>query len=735
MALVEQALRVAEKYPVFPTNDKMPAWSNKELGVAKGFGGYKIATQDPEEVTRLFSHPRAKEIAVPMGEMSLLLCVDVDLYKHPDLEQWVKDNEKYLDKTLTHSTRSGGLHIFFKHPGDNIRFPATLRVGVDMKAAGNGYVCFPPTEGYTALNKLKPRSFPMDLLKEAMQAKGGTGSTTQATGTFNTSTDEELIDAIQSADDLYPALRTLSYRLPIKGMGAKDFLDTYQQVTVLRDIMKTSVAAQPGHPRHEDWKDRYDKIGDLVESANEKHDRPEMDPEAAKLLAETKSFVDTQKMIAAGSRPIGPQRETTPEDIEERVAALNEQLEAELDLELQPHFETMSAKSLRDETLPPIEWVVPHVIPKQGTVSIGGTSNVGKTRFLAAFAVLGASGDLPLLGLPGAPPFSSLWLANEERVDDIKRRIKATVLQHGLKQSRDISVRGKDAGMLRLVAVNESGNPEIEEDNVALLVAEARRIQAAVIYFDPYVTLSDLMDENSATSAAVLTKAFILIASLTGAAVIHVHHTPKDRSADMDWYRGDSGAWRGSGAIYSALDCGYTLSHWMPKGKDNRKAWKENYIDQQLSRWIVLDTGKIREGKPLDPVIYELVGQDMEPGEGWQIGVCRLAEEHEANNCLIDAAVDVVAADEIARALYNTMGPGSYAPQQAHKKMKGHQHWSYPSDKLQARSIDALYVLLEDPIVIDGHDVQLVFNEHKPTKGRWTFVIQLAQSDTDEVSE
>lgn len=152
ISLVDQALEVAKQYPVFPTDQKRPCWSNKELGVEKGMGGFKIATQDPEEVRRLFSHPRASEIAVPMGEHSGLICVDVDLYKFPDLKQWVEDNWHHLSGALCHRTRSGGLHFIFQHPGANIHLPATLRLGVDLKADGKGYICWPPTKGYEEID-------------------------------------------------------------------------------------------------------------------------------------------------------------------------------------------------------------------------------------------------------------------------------------------------------------------------------------------------------------------------------------------------------------------------------------------------------------------------------------------------------------------------------------------------------------------------------------------------------
>ena len=279
--------------------------------------------------------------------------------------------------------------------------------------------------------------------------------------------------------------------------------------------------------------------------------------------------------------------------------------------------------------------------------------------------------------------------------------------------------------MLRLVGVNSAGLPEIDEDNVAAIVAEARRITAGAIIFDPYVTLSDAMDENSATSASIITKALILIVTLTSAAALHAHHTPKDRSKANDWYRGDSGAWRGSGAIYSALDCGYTLSHWMPKGKDARKSWQENYLDKDLSRWLVLDTGKIREGKALAPIHYELVGQPMADGEGDEVGVCRLTTEHEANNVLLTDAVDVIAADELAQAIFNMVGPGTHSPQTVHRRMKGMKEWgAYGSGtRLQMRLYPAIYNLLGEPVPVAGGTVQFIKKEPRRRDSPWLFEV------------
>ena len=720
--LLDAALELAAKgIPSFPTNDKRPSWSNKELGVAKGEGGFKAASTDPNRLKELFSHPRATELSVPMGATSGLMAIDVDLYKYPELEQWVADNDAYFANTLTHTTRSGGLHFFFEHPGDNIRFPATLREGVDVKAVGNGFVCFPPTENYRALNKLTPKPFPMELLKEAMLAKGGTGSVTTGSA-YKEASDEELVKAIQTAADLYPALRTLSYRMPMRTFDDGSSLTEAQQIDILENIMRTSDAQHEAHARHADWQDRFDKITDLVQSANEKHRRPVMSEEAAAMLAEEESFIDTGKMIAA-TRPIGPQRETSTSDIEDRIKDIPDTT-----------FVTVCAESLAAQTLPPIEWVIPGMIPLAGTVSLGGTSNVGKTRWLAALAALGAASMLPLMGLPEAPAFAVLWVANEERVDDIKRRLKAVMRQHDIKVSETISIRGKDGGMMRLIGVNETGQPEIDEENVARIVLEARAIGAKIIFFDPYVTLSDAMDENSATSAAMLTKVFLLITALTGAAVLHAHHTPKDRSKDNDWYRGDAGAWRGSGAIYSALDCGYTLSHWMPKVKAQRKAWKDHYISDKLSRWIVLDTGKIREGEALPSIVYELVGQEMAVGEGRPIGVCALTSEHVTNNVLLNANIKVFAASGLAKEMLDQLGAGKHtALKIIHESMKGVQGWP-EGERLQGRDLEGLCSgIFTEQVVMADEDYGVIFQRKasKGTAAKWTIVIEKMEQEVE----
>ena len=719
--IVKAALAVAKKYPVFPTIKKMPCWSNSELGVGKGEGGYKIATQDPVRIQKLFSHLRAAEVAVPMGKSSGLMCIDVDVYKDPKLNDWVEENYIFFKDTLCHRTRSGGLHFIFKHPGDTIKFPATLRAGVDIKAVGTGYICFPPTEGYTVFHNQKPQDFPMDLLKEAMIAKGGTGSTKLGSA-YNDATDEELMERIQDASDLYPALRSLSYRLPSRRMENGYRMTEAEMVTVLENLMDTSVAADPAHSRYNDWVDRREKIPHLVETSMEKErGGVVLTDEDIEMMTQGKAFIETQRMIASASRPIGPQLELTTEQIEKRITEMGTEDKRKQGSSNTDAPVKLDVKGLRKRTIKPLEWIIENMIPVQSTNSLAGQSNVGKTRFVASLVTGLAVGDTARMGLPQCNgPISTLWIANEEALLDISRRVKAVALQHDDKDSADIFVRGKDKGMLRLVGINEAGQPEQIEGAVASLVKWIREAGVKLLILDPYNTLSD-GDENSAASTGLTTKAMLKVIEMTGCAVIHCHHTPKDRSKDVDWVRGDQTAWRGSSQIYSSLDCGYTLSNWMPKNAEARKAWKKAYLEEDLSKWVVLDVGKIREGEGFPPVVYQLVGQEMDEGEGRDIGVCRLATQAEAENALLHSNADKMEASMLGTDLIDKLGYGKHTSMTAIAKAMG-DHTLLPNIT-KADGKQKMFKMFEETVACENGYVTMIDTSTKE-KQTWALILQ-----------
>ena len=391
--LVQAALDIGAVYPVFPTRNKKPAISNKELKLKRGDGGFKIATQDRDKIIEYFSHKNAEDISVPMGPMSGLLCIDLDLYKGDHVVAWWEDNKHWLENTLCHKSKNGGLHYFFEWP-DGIRFPSTLAAGVDVKGHG-GFVVFPPSGGYEILANKKVQSFPISVLKDAMIAKGGTGNNIVYLDGYNTQTDQELILSIQSAKEIYPALRSLAFRMPSRRQENGHYLSLEEMRTILERIMDTSVAQKAGHPRHEDWVDRREKITGLIESAiiKERGGDIRLSQIEIDAISQGEAFIEK--------------------------------------------FARTNVGELVTIKLDPIKWVVPQMLPEMATVSLAGMSNVGKTRWIAALVVSLSVGDTRRIGLPKiSEKFSSVWIANEERTDDICRRLKAVALQHGDKKEQ-----------------------------------------------------------------------------------------------------------------------------------------------------------------------------------------------------------------------------------------------------------------------------------------------------------
>jgi hypothetical protein len=142
----------------------------------------------------------------------------------------------------------------------------------------------------------------------------------------------------------------------------------------------------------------------------------------------------------------------------------------------------------------------------------------------------------------------------------------------------------------------------------------------------------------------------------------------------------------------------------MPKNSESKKAWKKNFIDDDLGRWVVLDTGKIREGKPMDSIIYELVGEDMP--EGFEIGVCRLASEVEAENALVQSSADAIKASELADDLISALGFGRHSSMaKVASAMEGHP---LMPDATQSRGRSKLVEMYTETISCAGGYVTML---------------------------
>ena len=174
--LTEAALKLAgQGLPVFPCKqDKTPLIS----------GGFKGATTDPDTIRRVFSMPASKFVAVPTGEVSGIVVVDLDVHGETNAGAWYEANAERLPETRCHDTPTGGRHLLFKAPDADIRNSAG-RVGTGVDIRGNGgYFIVPPSPGYAVASDVELAEMPEWLVEDclARKAKPSTTGTAATTG-------------------------------------------------------------------------------------------------------------------------------------------------------------------------------------------------------------------------------------------------------------------------------------------------------------------------------------------------------------------------------------------------------------------------------------------------------------------------------------------------------------------------------------------------------------------------
>jgi Bifunctional DNA primase/polymerase, N-terminal len=124
-------------YPAFPCIKSDNPSEDKAPACPRGFH----AACRGAELERLWSRYPGGRIGVPTGPASGLAVLDVDPGKGGD--EWWNANRSRLPATRMHRTRSGGIHVLFKHR-DGLRCSASkIAPGIDVRAEG-GYIVWHP---------------------------------------------------------------------------------------------------------------------------------------------------------------------------------------------------------------------------------------------------------------------------------------------------------------------------------------------------------------------------------------------------------------------------------------------------------------------------------------------------------------------------------------------------------------------------------------------------------------
>jgi hypothetical protein len=169
---------------------------------------------------------------------------------------------------------------------------------------------------------------------------------------------------------------------------------------------------------------------------------------------------------------------------------------------------------------------------RQFVSTTAAPTKVGKTSLLIAEALAMASGK-PLLGVKVEKPLR-VWLWNgEDPIDELRRRVAATMLQHGLTKADLIDERGRsrlfvDSGRDMEIVLANSGRDgtKIAEPVEAAVMASIRANEIDVLSVDPFVS-SHRVPENDNGGIDMVAKRWARIADRTGSAIELVHHVRK----------------------------------------------------------------------------------------------------------------------------------------------------------------------------------------------------------------
>ena len=571
--MIKEALAVARKYAVFPVgSNKVPCWSKEDL-VSIGFlkagekAGYHASTKHPDTIRKLFKHGGAVAIGVPCRPNGIVV-VDVDLYKD-GVDVWLEENKHWLEGTLTHSTPGGGLHFIFEDPGG--RLPGALAPGVELKV--NGFINWPGAAGYEVKMKATILPFPPELLHK----KGNGASRPTSAGQGEAVSTQELERRVKTGEELYPALRALSWR-----WAQEDNPADYIQGALMA-LMHESDASSVSHDRHEDWKQRYEKLGDLASSAVEKAHAPELDEET---ISKWGKLSEEQPLFKAEApAPARPAPDLwNPE--------------------------------MQVGDLKPREWTLGTIIPSGQLTVLSAMGGTGKSMLSMIMATSITTGQ-DLLGK--VPLRHAVWLINnEDERDELDRRLVGIRDHFDLKGAGPLDtyltgapVTG-DAEFFELGAMVD-GEVVINRDAIDYLERGIVSRELGLLCLDPFITLIRGAAINDNNAVYAIARELRKLAQRTGCAILIIHHNRKGSTdgSNAENMMGAASLGNAARSVLMASPINKKLLVEMGLGKEAQ--------EEAVLKYFSLTNAKQNRSRKTAAVWFEMMSHDL--GNGDQVGI------------------------------------------------------------------------------------------------------------------
>jgi hypothetical protein len=140
-----------------------PVWGNKKPAANDWLNA---ASPDEASIRRRWGVAPAPLVGAVTGEASGFDLLDLDL-KHADAVRWWRANETRIPRAPTYRSRSGGLHLHFKHAAGLRCSMSRIARGIDVKADG-GYAIIWFAAGTECLDYAPLPDWPPWLLRQLL---------------------------------------------------------------------------------------------------------------------------------------------------------------------------------------------------------------------------------------------------------------------------------------------------------------------------------------------------------------------------------------------------------------------------------------------------------------------------------------------------------------------------------------------------------------------------------------
>lgn len=598
--------------PVFPCRNA-PGQDGHKAPLTKH--GHKDATTDESQIRQWWAqHPNAF-IGMPTGAVSGIAVLDIDRKNgkdgFPSVPGW-----KGLTP-LRVETGSGGAHLYFQahRPIRN----ATGSDGVDVRGEG-GYVIVPPSEGYSwaegeAIDPANLPPFPVKYLPVYRAPDpSDEGLLAPEPGQIAAA-----LRAIPNADEDWEEWNRIGMAT-WAASGGEDFgfeaFDLWSQQSTKYSIQQTR-ARWDHFRRSPPSQIGFGSLFYMAEDADPRWlDEYELEQEAAALAM----FEEGQAAYLKANGKAAPEP-ITPE-ISDRPAENGAGSEMQADADPTPADpidtpEQLSSSLLEEwdagldsYQIPPRAWLLGNTYCRQFVSSLLATGGGGKTAMRIAQAISCATGR-ELTGEKVFVRCRVLYASLEDDVDELRRRVRAAMLYHGisadeLKGWLFLAAPGQKAG--KLVTTEPASRSRKKQDGRVRAGQMLEEIKAAitarqidVLMIDPLVKAHDV-EENDNTAMDFVISTLTQLAIDHNIAVDVLHHTSKGAADPGNADRG-----RGASAVNNGARLVYTLS---TMNADEARTF--SIPENERRSYVRIDSGKVNIAPPLrDAKWFQIVGVDL----------------------------------------------------------------------------------------------------------------------------